>query len=145
MGIHVLNPTDKVTKRLMFATGSVTTRLFLVVMTCSSDMQAYQIGPLLPPRVISTIMTFRGSVTSLLSMHHSLSCSFVVEQPTRTSLVSPLGGCIGEKEMAFNSVAGPWSNPSEVMFGIFIAGWTFRAEMRMSPFRPKVGDHECPV
>jgi len=123
----------------------MTARLILGNDDMTLDMETYQIGPLLPPRVISTIMTFRGSVTSLPRMHHSLSCSFVVEHPTRTSLVLPLAGCDGAKEMAFNSVGGPWSNPSEVMSGILVASSTFRAEIRMSPFRPNVGDHECPV
>ncbi|KAE8315038.1 hypothetical protein BDV41DRAFT_531767 [Aspergillus transmontanensis] len=45
----------------------------------------WQIGPLLPPKVISTIITLRGNVTRFVFTHQYRNCSLVVAQPTRTS------------------------------------------------------------
>ena len=107
-----------------------------------SSFAPYQIGALLPPRVISTIITFNGSVAILLEMHHSLSCSFVVAQPTRTNFVFPSAGCSGSSVIEFSSFGGSWPIPRDVKFGIFVASSRFSVEMSMPPFLANTGDHE---
>lgn len=86
--IHKLDRIDKVNQCLMSDTCSVARRISLsgpAPIFPKGDYITYQMGPLLPPKVISTMITFKGKVTRFVSTHQYRNCSFVVAHPTRTS------------------------------------------------------------
>ena len=101
-------------------------------------------GALLPPRVISTMMTLRGKVTFLFLTHQRLNRSFVTAAPT---LISVLPGFLGSPftiSMLSNWLAFSSGKGREVVLGRCVAVLRSRSEMMIWPLLPKIGDHECP-
>ena len=78
-------------------------------------------GALLPPRVISAMMTLAGMVTRLYLMHQRRSRSFVVAQLIRTKKLPLVRGEPSTSSIDSTSVGGDSGSGSDAMFASFVA------------------------
>jgi len=103
-------------------------------------LYTYQIIPFAPPAVISTMITFRGSVNLPAALHQRRSCSFVTPLPT---LTQPFAS--STNSILVNSVsAGSASGKLTVLYWV-VASCRSTVEMIMPPLAcPKTGAQECP-
>lgn len=107
----------------------------------------WQMGPLVPPTVISTMIELRGYVYFLFSTHHRRRRSLVVLAPTRTRTLPAVRGVPSAISISSSSVGLGSGRAllSAVKLGIWVTSRSGRSEMVIWPLRPKMGDHEWPA